>query len=238
VQAARRLESTLEIDAPALVASNHYGSALMDVESRRILSMPAPTAPDDPLGSPMWQHARTLNARLWYVTWFPPADDANWVEHSLWQAAAFGEERVIDGHRALLFHLAAADADTVTDWRFGHIRLNRYGIAQAEGDLRLTLTWEATEADARPLQFFVHMIDAQGNIIAQQDRPPLGGYRPASSWQPGEIAHDRLYFPNAGGASALRIGWIDPPSQERLPAFNSDGARQPDDYILIPISEG
>lgn len=235
VESARRLEQLLDVDAPVLVASNHYGSALLDIETRRILSMAAPTAPDDPLAAPIWQHARTLINRLWYVTWFPPADDANWVERWLWQTTAFAQERSIDGHRALLFHFTAADAGTTADWRFGPIRLSRYGIAQTEGDVRLTLVWEAMAADARPLQFFVHVIDAEGNIIAQQDRVSMGGYRPASSWQPGELAHDHLYFPNAPGAAALRVGWVDPTSQERLPVFNADEARQPDDYIVILI---
>jgi hypothetical protein len=170
------------------------------------------------------------------LTWFPPANDANWTERALWQDATFAQEQSIDGHRALLFSFASPAAVAPGGWRFGDIELKHYGISLAEQGLHVTLDWAARSEQQGDYTWFAHLLDAHGDIIAQQDRPPQGGYRPASSWQPGEVVHDRLYFPNARGSTALRIGWVDPTSQERLPVFNADGTRQSDDYVLIPIS--
>jgi hypothetical protein len=41
---------------------------------------------------------------------------------------------------------------------------------------------------------FVHILDEAGNVISQQDRLPLAGYRPTSSWQPAELIVDRFAY--------------------------------------------
>ncbi len=236
VESARRLESALPETAPLLVASNHYGSALLDIESHPVLSMTAPTAPDDPLAAPMWRHAQALDSRLWYVTWFPPADANNWIEGWLWEHASFAQESAVDGHRALYFDFAAAEADMEVDWRFGDIRLIRYGVAEDSGDLWVSLDWTTEHQNAGDYQFFAHVLDAQGSIIAQQDRPPLGGYYPTSAWRSGESVQDKLFFPQTPDAAALRIGWIDPLANQRLPVTTADGERLAEGFIIIPLS--
>jgi hypothetical protein len=235
VQAVHRLETPLDHPAPLLVASNHYGSALLDIESHHVLSMAAPTTPDDPQAVAMWQHAQTLDEQLWYVTWFAPGDPRNWVEQRLWQDAAFAYERSTDGHRALLFDLLPAALRQDGGWRFGDIVLARWGV-ERRGDERLVaLEWRAEADIPQDLAWFVHVLNSDGEIIAQQDRAPQGGYRPTSTWRRDERVRDNLYFPHGSGAVSLRIGWVDPLKSQRLTTFTIEGAQVPEDFITIAI---
>jgi len=54
---------------------------------------------------------------------------------------------------------------------------------------------------------FVHLLDAEGNILAQADQAaPVYGWRPVSGWLPGEIVRDVYAVERITGAVALRYG--------------------------------
>ena len=78
-----------------------------------------------------------------------------------------------------------------------------------------------------------------GTALAQQDRPPLGGTSPTSTWAPGEQVVDRLYFPLETAAIntewQLRVGWIDPASGERLHASAPDGTPVDEGFVVLPV---
>ncbi|MBW7885192.1 MAG: hypothetical protein H3C34_21675, partial [Caldilineaceae bacterium] len=61
---------------------------------------------------------------------------------------------------------------------------------------------------------FVHLLDAQGQIVAQYDGPMTGPYRPAARWQPGMVMTTPMpvALPQAlaPGRYALRIGLYRP----------------------------
>lgn len=61
--------------------------------------------------------------------------------------------------------------------------------------LTLALFWQVNRALAGDYTVFVHVIDAQGNTLAQRDMPPLDGSRPSSSWQVGELIRDDQDLP-------------------------------------------
>jgi hypothetical protein len=67
----------------------------------------------------------------------------------------------------------------------------------------VTVEWTADETPAANYSWFIHLLDANGNLIAQQDRASLGGYTPTSGWQAGGVFIDRLYF-NYGLAGSIR----------------------------------
>jgi hypothetical protein len=229
-----QLQAALQPPAPALVASAHYGTALLDVRGMPILSMNAPTTPDDPLASRMWAHARNRDL-LWYVTWFTPADPLNWQERELWHSAAFAVQREVDGHRALLFQLAPPPPDTTGGWTFGTIRLDAYAVQRRTDGLLVSLAWAAAAAPDGDYGWFVHVLDANGAIIAQQDRAPQGGYAPTSGWVTEQGVTDYLYFPlaDATEADALRIGWVDPATGARLPVRDADGGAVEDGFVVV-----
>lgn len=233
-QAAVRLSAALNTPAPILLASNYLGSAVLDIRTHRVLSMAAPTAPDDPIAVRLWDKARTLDDKLWYVTWFGSADPLNWAERALWEESAFVAERNIDGHRALLFRFGAPQPDTDGSWRFGDVRLTHYAVQTVEDGLFVSLEWRAEASIRGDYGWFVHALDADGQIIAQQDRTPQGGYQPTSDWQAGEVVRDYLFFPTQ--AAAIRIGWVDPNNGSRLPAFTAEGTAIAEDFVVISIT--
>ncbi len=76
--------------------------------------------------------------------------------------------------------------------------------------LVLTLTWQAVDPVAADYTTFVHLLDEQGEKVAQRDGQPCGGECPTSSWQPGAIVVDRyeLAVPpeSLPGPYDLRLG--------------------------------
>jgi hypothetical protein len=232
-----QLQTALQPPHAALVASAHYGTALLDMRRMPILSMNAPTQPDDPLASRMWAHARNRDV-LWYVTWFTPADPLNWQERELWQSAAFAVQREVDGHRALLFQLAPPQPDTAGGWTFGTLRLDAYALQRRDDGLLVSLAWAAAGVPQNDYQWFVHVLDANSSIIAQQDRAPQGGYAPTSGWAAGQTVTDYLYFPLADAAQvhALRIGWLDPTTGARLPVRGADGTALDNGFVVVEVA--
>jgi len=239
-QAIMHLEQVLEPPATALFTTAYYEDALLDAKRLRPMTMNAPVAPDDRLERPLWDHALQVDARLWYVTWFSAQDPDNWQERTLWTNAAFAYERAVDGHRALLFCLRPPESQQHSAGvQFGPIRLESYSVAAVDDGLIVELDWLTADAPEADHTWFVHLLDAQGEIVAQQDRAPLGGIVPTSQWERGTQFVDRLYFPLDMSRSTddwrLRIGWIDPASGDRLETTAANGDAISERLILLPL---
>ena len=80
--------------------------------------------------------------------------------------------------------------EQLTDIPFGE-KINLVGwTADWEGDhLLLTLAWQAKVNMEKDYTAFVHLVDGDGRLLGQLDRPPAG--YPTSDWQPGEIVVDQ-----------------------------------------------
>jgi mannosyltransferase len=107
---------------------------------------------------------------------------------------------------------------TAAGWYFGdQIILNGYTIANdhlTAGDiLQITLFWQATGPIERRYKTFLHLVDDQGQLIAQQDSEPAGGSRPTTAWHPEEAIVDRhgILVPDGGnpGSYTLMLGLYD-----------------------------
>ena len=73
--------------------------------------------------------------------------------------------------------------------------------------IQLQVMWLAPAAPARDLSVFVHLLDADGNRIAQDDRfAPVYGWRPVTTWTPGELILDWYTLPRLPSADRLRYG--------------------------------
>lgn len=101
--------------------------------------------------------------------------------------------------------------------------------------LTVTLTWAAKATPSQDYNVFVHALDETGNIIAQHDGPPVEGRCPTMWWLPGESVRDPHILPLPANATHLRVGMYDPRTLTRLPAYDDNGARLPDDAILLPL---
>jgi len=94
-----------------------------------------------------------------------------------------------------------------------------------DGKWAVTLTWLTLElVDG---EIFVHVRDADNNVVAQADGPALGGMVPIWLWQPGDQVHDIRYvtLPEGGGPYTVQVGVYD--ENGRFPAFVG-GVHYPD----------
>ncbi len=92
--------------------------------------------------------------------------------------------------------------------------------AQSGGVLPITLHWNAKQPVLEDYHVFIHLLDADGNRVAQSDNQPALWTRPTSSWTPGEPIEDRhaLTVPadTPLGDYRLVAGLYLPESGERL----------------------
>ncbi len=82
--------------------------------------------------------------------------------------------------------------------------------ARGERALDVTLYWFALRETGTNYKSFVHLLGPDGQVIAQQDGDPGGGYTPTTRWMQGEITPDqhRLLLPEGlpAGTYGLRAG--------------------------------
>jgi hypothetical protein len=115
--------------------------------------------------------------------------------------------------------------ETVTDsfWRerlprpvegdfAGLVSLLAYEVLEGDdGSLSLVLYWRCLERMENDYTVFVHLLDAEGSIVAQGDSPPVQGYYPTTMWAVGEMVRDEhpLVGPPEAVARGVRFaaGW-------------------------------
>ncbi|RLT32197.1 MAG: hypothetical protein DWI57_18595 [Chloroflexi bacterium] len=138
-----------------------------------------------------------------------------------------------------IFLLRSADADFS-----GQIRLLGYEYPQnrqigRDGQISVTLLWEASDEPARDYTAFVHLVDGQGEQVSGFDQPPAEGRFPTSAWQSGDRSLSR--FPitiPAGLAPGVYELWAglyaDDAGMERLPV-TATSQRIQDQQVLLGI---
>jgi hypothetical protein len=114
-------------------------------------------------------------------------------------------------------------------WHFGDLfALNGVAMpaeSQAGAELALQLDWEGLKRSATDYTVFVHIVDANGTAVAQQDQPPLGGFAPTHLWAPGQRLVDERRIPLPAdlppGRYDVQIG-LYTVEDGRLPVFRND----------------
>jgi hypothetical protein len=99
-----------------------------------------------------------------------------------------------------------------------------------DGEWALTLIWWASgPVDG---DIFVHVRDANHDVVAQVDGPALGRMVPIWLWQPGDRIYDIRYIdlPDNDGSYTVQAGVYN--AQGRFPAFVDD-VRVPDDAVPV-----
>jgi hypothetical protein len=104
--------------------------------------------------------------------------------------------------------------------------------------LVVTLAWKSHATVETDYVVFVHLLDDRGELIAQHDGPParrIGITYPPSWWVPGDIVLDRheLPLPQPIPSATLRVGLYHPVTLQRLPTYDAQGKRLPDDAISL-----
>jgi 4-amino-4-deoxy-L-arabinose transferase-like glycosyltransferase len=123
----------------------------------------------------------------------------------------------------------------------GGVSLRGYNLSEDElspGDtLTLTLFWASAGPLPADYTVFVHMVDADGQIVAQGDGPPRGGRYPTSVWGEDEFFDDLhvLLLPSdlASGHYTLLVGLYNPMDNTRLALESGGDTVQLDQVIWV-----
>jgi hypothetical protein len=96
----------------------------------------------------------------------------------------------------------------------------------AGGILQLTLFWQALDELGERYKVFTHVLDGRSHIVGQRDAEPVGGARPTTTWEEGEIIADNygvLMMPGTPpGEHQLEIGMYSLETGQRLPVHKDD----------------
>ncbi len=114
-----------------------------------------------------------------------------------------------------------ATPENNADILFGDaLRLTGYTVRQHETALEVILFWRGEREVLRPYTVFNHLLNAQGELVAQQDNWPINGQWPPTCWQVGEMVVDRytisLLDNLSPGTYTLQTGWYDAADGRRL----------------------
>jgi hypothetical protein len=126
----------------------------------------------------------------------------------------------------------------------GQVALSGYDLSSRgvqPGELiSVTLYWQGLTLMEENYTAFVHLVDAEENIVTQHDKQPLEGDWPTSAWQPGETVPDEytLQLPSetAAGTYQLRAGLYVLRDRTRLPVTGPPGRVASDSIILDEIT--
>lgn len=107
----------------------------------------------------------------------------------------------------------------------------------SEEEMCVKLYWKALEDVEKDYTVFAHLLDAKSHLISQKDGPPQGGEYPTGLWEKGEIVPDVycLSLPEGlpKGELHLVVGMYLLETMERLPVFDEEGKRVPEDRIVL-----
>jgi hypothetical protein len=108
-----------------------------------------------------------------------------------------------------------------------------------QGDLRVTLDWQALAPAAQDTTIFVQVLDANGALAAQADGYPLLRTSPPRLWQAGDVWRDvrTLHVPATlmQGGYRILVGAYLTDGGQRLAATDAQGERLADDaYVMTP----
>lgn len=97
----------------------------------------------------------------------------------------------------------------------------------------ITFYWQSQAPVNEDYNLFIHLLDAEGNIIAQADAPPTGNAYPTGWWSPGETIADTHILPNEPEATHIRLGIYSLASGRRLPVNASTLPNQIDSVEIV-----
>lgn len=103
----------------------------------------------------------------------------------------------------------------------------------------MTLYWHGLKPADKPYTVFVHLLDANGKVIGQQDQQPMAGEAPTNAWQTDEYVQDTYSFTVAEealkGAASLEIGLYDGTTGQRLPV-SEEGSGSADHLLITGLT--
>ncbi|MHB8749684.1 MAG: glycosyltransferase family 39 protein [Aggregatilineales bacterium] len=198
-----------------------------------VIGLPAGLGGDDPATRDQLTQALTNARRVYALFWGEDERDPQRVVESTLDSAAFPAwTRWFGNVRVVAYAVSGTASDTpaqTIDADFGGlIRLQGVTIGETTvhaGDvLDVRLFWQAEKPIPQRYKVFVQLLNAEGELVAQNDSEPVNNTSLTTSWQPGQTIVD-----NHGLALSPDL----PPGNYRLIAglydINNPSARLPVD---------
>lgn len=108
--------------------------------------------------------------------------------------------------------------------------------AKVGKELHLVLYWQSAAEILESYTVFVHLLNADGQLVAQQDNIPVEGLAPTDRWEPGHLIRDpyRLLLLDTvtAGVYQLRVGLYN--ADGRLAVERRDGSIA--DYVAVDLA--
>jgi hypothetical protein len=104
-----------------------------------------------------------------------------------------------------------------------------YTVRYKPDRVTLLTYWRASQHVATPLQMFVHLLDAQGNIVAQSDRLDAAPF----GWRAGDIIAQvqHIDLPSNVAAQSIALGLYNSATQQRVPVVVD--SREVDQQLIL-----
>ncbi len=118
--------------------------------------------------------------------------------------------------------------------RFGQLATLIGAEANRAGNtLTITLYWRAQAITSTNYTVFVQLTRSDGQVVQQIDRWQIGGDNPTSTWVVDQIVGDAYAFEVPDNEYQVWVGVYNAADGQRLPAFDAQGQRLPDDRALV-----
>jgi len=165
---------------------------------------------------------------------------AYWLEFGAYLADGQRLQTSQGGDRLLLGPVVAAagpSSATPQAELGGQVGLLPPNLRRTAGGLDVDLTWLPVRKPDQDYSVFVHVLDAAGKLVAQDDGPPDGGSWPARYWLPGVAVPDahHVTLPSLGaGVYRVSTGLYRPDTGQRL--ASSTPGPEPDSILAGQVT--
>jgi hypothetical protein len=113
------------------------------------------------------------------------------------------------------------------------------GVRYDETAQTVTLYWQTDAPIPQDYSIFLHLLDANGELIGQADGTPYQNQYPTTAWRPGQLIEDVRSIPStatdASQISQFAIGVYDPLTGVRLEAIDEASHALPNNALIIKI---
>jgi hypothetical protein len=185
-----------------LVAIDTSFALLAEIDTRPItFTMPNDAQPFEALTERVL--AMIQGDRVWWMTRsFQPTP----LECVFRKAASASQPISIGDYRLVIFGRKAPTTMRDDGRTFANgVKILRYGLETSPADIRLMVEWSGRVPEGHGV--FVHLLNSEGQILAQIDRPAQDQCHVMDGKE--QIINDGYLLPTGPRAAAIRVGWVD-----------------------------